>query len=219
MVKSVAHAEKDHIRFLYDREAPTYDRVMRFTERILLGGGREWVGARARGNVLEVAVGTGRNLPYYAPDIRLTGIDLSPAMLDIAKRRASDLSRRVDLRIGDAEHLDFADESFDTVVCTYSLCTIPNDVQAVSEMRRVLRAGGKLLLAEHVRSPRRVIRTVQRALEPLTLRQAADHLLREPLDLVRTQGLVVEELERRKLDIVEFLSATMPDGPSASQPR
>ena len=111
---------------------------------------------------------------------------------------------------GDAEQLGFADASFDTVVCTYSLCTIPNDHQAVSEMRRVLRPGGTLLLAEHVRSPVGIIHAAQRTLEPLAVRHAADHLLREPLDLVRAEGLLVEELERHKLGIVEFLAARKP---------
>ena len=202
--------EKERIRHLYAQEAPIYDRAMRVAERLLLGGAREWVCGRARGEVLEIAVGTGRNPPYYAADIRLTGIDLSPGMLALARRRAGEMGRDADLRLGDAERLEFADESFDTVVCTYSLCTIPNDAQAVSEMRRVLRLGGKLLLAEHLRSPVGTVRAVQRLLEPLADRFAADHLLREPLELVRAEGLVVEELERRKLGIVEFLAAIKP---------
>ena len=116
--------EKERIRRLYEQEAPIYDRVIRVWEPILLGGAREWVGRRAKGEVLEIAVGTGRNLPYYAPDIRLTGIDLSPDMLDLAKHQATILGRDADLRLGDAEQLEFGDESFDTVVCTYSLCII-----------------------------------------------------------------------------------------------
>lgn len=202
--------EKEHIRRLYEQEAPIYDRVMRVWERILLGGAREWVGRRAHGDVLEIAVGTGRNLPYYAPDIRLTGIDLSPDMLALAKHQAAILGRDADLRLGDAEQLEFGDESFDTVVCTYSLCTIPDDAQAVSEMRRVLRAGGRLLLAEHVRSPMGIIRAAQRALEPLAVRFAADHLLREPLEILQAQGFVIEKVVRRKLGIIEFLAASKP---------
>jgi ubiquinone/menaquinone biosynthesis C-methylase UbiE len=207
---TVAQSEKERIRRLYEQEAPIYDRAMRAAERILLGGAREWVGRRARGEVLEIAVGTGRNLPYYAADVRLTGIDLSPAMLDVAKRRAASLRRDAHLRLGDAEQLEYGDETFDTVVCTYSLCTISDDVRAVGEMQRVLRSGGTLLLAEHVRSPVGIIHAAQRALEPLAVRHAADHLLREPLELVRAEGLLVEELERHKLGIVQFLAASKP---------
>ena len=202
--------KKERIRRLYEQEAPIYDRAMRVAERVLLGGAREWVGTRAQGEVLEIAVGTGRNVPYYAANVRLTGIDLSPAMLDLAKSRAASLGRNADFRLGDAEQLEFGDKSFDTVVCTYSLCTIPNDGQAVSEMWRVLRAGGTLLLAEHVRSPIGVVRTCQRVLEPLAVRFAADHLLREPLDHVLAQGFVVEELVRRKLGLIELLAASKP---------
>src|SRR5919198_1284887 len=83
------------------------DREMRVFERLLFGGGREWVCAQAAGEVLEIAVGTGRNLPYYRGSVRLTGIELSPAMLEIARERARELGRDADLRVGDAQALDF----------------------------------------------------------------------------------------------------------------
>lgn len=129
------------------------------------GGGREWVCAQASGDVLEIALGTGRNLPYYPSDVRLTGIELSPMMLELARKRAADLGRQVDLRLGDAQALDFADQSFDTVVCTFALCTIPDERQAVAEAYRVLRPGGRFVLVEHVRSPWLPVRAVQRILE------------------------------------------------------
>jgi ubiquinone/menaquinone biosynthesis C-methylase UbiE len=199
--------EKERVRAMYEREAPTYDRSMRFFERFVLGDARVWAAGRARGDVLELAVGTGLNLSHYPPDVRLTGIEFSPSMLELAKRRAAELGREADLRVGDAEQLEFADGSFDTVVCTYGLCTIPDDRRAVREAARVLRPGGRLVLAEHVRSPVTTIRAGQRALNPLMLRFKADHLLREPLDHVRAEGLVVDELERARLGIVERLSA------------
>jgi ubiquinone/menaquinone biosynthesis C-methylase UbiE len=146
-------SEKERVRAIFEKDAPKYDRSMGFWERALLGDVRRWACSRAQGETLEIAIGTGLNLPYYAADVRLTGIEFSPAMLDIARRRATELGRDVDLRLGDAEQLEFADESFDTVVCTYGLCTIPDDGEAVREARRVLRPGGALVLAEHVRSP------------------------------------------------------------------
>jgi ubiquinone/menaquinone biosynthesis C-methylase UbiE len=200
-------SEKERIRAMYEKEAPKYDRSMGFFERFILGDARIWACKRARGDVLELAVGTGLNLPHYPRDARLTGIEFSPAMLDRAKRRATELGRDVDLRLGDAEQLDFPDASFDTVVCTYGLCTIPDAHQAVREAARVLKPDGRLVLAEHVRSPLTVVRAGQRALNPLMERFKADHLLREPLDHVRAEGLVVDELERARLGIVERLSA------------
>src|ERR671930_1314591 len=145
--------ETERVLQLYEKEAHKYDREMNFFDRLLFAGGREWVCGQAQGEVLEIGVGTGRNLPHYRNDVRLTGVELSPAMLEIARARARELGREVDLRVGDAQALEFPDDSFYTVVCTLSLCTIPDDRAAVGEVRRVLRPGGRFLVLEHVRSP------------------------------------------------------------------
>src|SRR6266545_750979 len=202
--------ETERVLRLYEKEARKYDREMNFFDRLLFAGAREWVCAQATGEVLEIGIGTGRNLSHYRHEVRLTGIELSPAMLEIARTRARELGRDVDLRVGDAQALEFADESFDTVVCTLSLCTIPDDRAAVAEVRRVLRPGGRFLLLEHVRSPLLPIRVAERLLEPLMLRFEADHLLREPLEHLRAEGFEVERLERAKLGIVERLAARKP---------
>jgi ubiquinone/menaquinone biosynthesis C-methylase UbiE len=96
----------DRLRGLWDKYAPRYDRNIAFVERIQFGGGREWVCSQAEGDVLEVAIGTGRNLAFYPAGAVFTGIDLSPAMLEIARRRAADLGRDVTLHEADAEALD-----------------------------------------------------------------------------------------------------------------
>jgi ubiquinone/menaquinone biosynthesis C-methylase UbiE len=201
---------------VYEKEAPKYDRQMRFFERLLFAGGREWVCSQAVGDVLEFAVGTGRNLPHYPEGVRLSGVELSPSMLEIARVRARELGRAADLRVGDVQALDFADESFDTVVCTLSLCTIPDDGAAVGEARRVLRPGGRFLLLEHVRSPVLLVRVVQRLLDPLFVRFEADHLLREPLEHLRAARFEIERLERAKLGIVERVAARKPTERHAS---
>lgn len=211
-------AEKDRVRTIYETAAAKYDRSMRFSEPVLLGNARQWACARAQGEVLELAIGTGLNLALYRSDVRLTGIELSPAMLAVAKQRAAELDREADLRLGDAEELEFADASFDTVICTYALCTIPDDRKAISEAHRVLRPGGKLVLAEHVRSPVWVIRIGQRLLEPLMLRLDADHLLREPLEHVQAQGFAVDELQRTRLGCVERLAAHKVAGSAERDP-
>ncbi len=102
-------SETERIRRLQDKTAPRYDRSMGRWEKVLFGGGRQWVCSQAIGDVLEIAIGTGRNLPYYSSDVRLTGVELSPKMLEIARKRAADLGREVDLRLGDAQALDFSD--------------------------------------------------------------------------------------------------------------
>lgn len=203
--------ETERVRRIYDESAGRYDRQIGFFEKLLFGGGREWVCSRARGEVLEVAVGTGRNLPFYPKEVRLTGVELSPAMLEVARARAQELGVEADLRVGDAQALPFPDEAFDTVVMTLSLCTIPDDRRAVAEASRVLKTDGHLLLLEHVRSPVLPVRAVQRVLDPLFARFQADHLLREPLDHLQDASLEVERLERSKWGIVERVSARKPE--------
>jgi len=199
--------ETARIRRTFDKSASKYDKEMTRLERLLFKGGREWVCRQAKGDVLEIAFGTGRNLPFYGADVRITGIELSPAMLAIGRQRAAALGLGVDLRVGDAHDLEFPDERFDTVVCTLSLCTIPDDRRAVSEARRVLKPRGKLLLLEHVRSPSLPVRVVQRVIDPLAVRFGGDHLLREPLDYLGEHGFDVEQVERSKWGFVERVAA------------
>jgi ubiquinone/menaquinone biosynthesis C-methylase UbiE len=203
-------AGDDRLRRYWDRQASGYDRSMGFAERRFFAGTREWVCERAGGDVLEVAVGTGLNLPHYPSDVRLTGVEWSPAMLDLARRRARSLHLDADLRTGDAQALEFADASFDTVVCTFSLCAIPDDRRAVAEMVRVLRPGGLLLLADHVESATWYGRFVQRLIELGSVPCAGEHYRRRPLHHVRDLGLTVEERDRFRLGIIERLAARKP---------
>src|SRR6266511_5240175 len=193
------------LRRYWDKHAPRYDRQMQFFDRKLFGNSRAWICRQAIGQVLEVAIGTGLNLDFYPDDIRLTGVDLSPAMLERARDRAGTLGRDVDLQEGDAQALAFPDNSFDTVVCTFSLCAIPDDRQAVAEMRRVLRPGGRLLLLDHVAGAPRWVRAVQWLLERLTVPLQGEYLRRRPLRQVQAEGFEVERHERTKLGIVERL--------------
>jgi ubiquinone/menaquinone biosynthesis C-methylase UbiE len=195
---------------VWDKRAPTYDRSMGLMETLLFGNGRARVCSQAVGDVLEIAVGTGRNLPFYPEHIRLTGIELSANMLAIARRRAETLGREVDLHRGDAQNLPFPDETFDTVVCTFSLCSIPDDRKAVAEMKRVLRPGGRLLLLDHVPSTSRLWRDIQWLLEQVTLRLEGEHMLRRPLEHVLAEGFEIEATERSKAGIVERVDARKP---------
>jgi SAM-dependent methyltransferase len=197
----------DRWRRYWDRQSRSYDREMGFFDRVLFADSRDWVCGQAVGDVLEVAVGTGLNLAHYPPELRLTGIELSLAMLQIARRRAVELPREIDLREGDAHQLDFPDDSFDTVVCTFSLCAIPDERRAVAEMRRALRPGGLLLLADHVASSFLPARGLQRLLELVSVPLGGEHFLRRPLETVQAAGFAVEQRERFKLGIVERVAA------------
>jgi ubiquinone/menaquinone biosynthesis C-methylase UbiE len=202
----------DRVRAYYDRTAGRYDASIRLTERLLLGDSRQWAASRARGAVLEVGIGTGRNLPFYSDVARLVGIDLSPAMLEIARQRARDLSLPIDLREGSAESLPFQDGSFETVVCTLTLCSVIDACRALSEMARVLQPGGTLVLVEHVRSRLWPVRLLQWLLEPVCVRFEQDHLLRDPVDCLSEAGFQMERCERSKLGIIERLLARRSEG-------
>jgi len=200
----------DRLRRYWDKESGSYDKQMQFFERLLAPDSRAWVCGQASGNVLEVAVGTGLNLSFYSADVQLTGVDFSPAMLQLARRRAEQLDRDVDLREADAHDLPFPDASFDTVVCTYGLCAIPDESRAVSEMNRVLRPGGLLLLADHIAGGAWPTRAIQRLLEVVTVPLQGEHFLRRPLRQVQAEGLIVERRERFKLGLIERLAARKP---------
>jgi ubiquinone/menaquinone biosynthesis C-methylase UbiE len=202
--------ETERVRRIMDKEAPRYDRQMNFFDRRLFTGGREWACRSAEGDVLEIAVGSGRNLPFYPPGTKLTAIEFSPEMLKLAEQRASEMGAEADLRMVDAQALEFEDESFDTIVCTLALCTIPDPAKAVREAFRVLRPGGSYRGLEHVRSPVLAVRGVQRVLDPLSVRFAGDHVVREPLDYLRPAGFEIEQLERSKWGIVERVVGRKP---------
>ena len=207
MSAKVSAKRARRLRRYWDKHARNYDQQMAFWERRLFGDGRQWVCGQASGEVLEVAIGTARNLPYYPEGIRLTGIDFSPAMLELARQQADQLGRQVDRRLGDAQALDLPDDAFDTVVCTFSLCAIPDERRAIAEMKRVLRPGGRLLLLDHVAGTSRWVRSVQWLLEQVTRRLNDEYFLRRPLLQVQAQGFQIERQERSKLCVVERLTA------------
>ena len=197
-------------RRYWDRHAKSYDRQMGFFDRRLFRDSRDWVCRQAVGEVLEVAIGTGLNLAHYPLGVRLTGIEFSPPMLQIARRRAAELGREVDLREGDAHGLEFPEASFDTVVCTFSLCAIPDERRAVAEMRRVLRPGGLLLLADHVVGRSWPVRAVQWLVEVGSVPLGGEHYRRRPLIIVRELGFRIEAQQRFTLGVVERVAARRP---------
>ncbi|MEV6331158.1 methyltransferase domain-containing protein [Streptomyces sp. NPDC051909] len=195
---------------LWQDYAPRYDDDMVRLERMLLDDGRAWACGQAKGDVLEVAIGTGRNLEFYPAGVSLTGLDLSPAMLDLARKRAAALGRTVELREGDAHSMPFPDGSFDTVVCTLGLCSVPDHRAVIADMHRLLRPGGQLVLLDHVGSHHKLIFFGQRLLEKSMLRQCGDYQTRRPLPLVQQAGFVIEYQKRFKAGVVERVVARKP---------
>jgi ubiquinone/menaquinone biosynthesis C-methylase UbiE len=198
-------------RRAYAKSAPKYDKQIGFCERRLFGTDhRPWACSRAIGRTLEVAVGTGLNLPHYPGDAELVGLDLSPEMLALAVDRANELGRRVNFKEGDAQELSFQDAAFDTVVCTFSLCGIPDVERTVAEMKRVLRPGGRLILVDHIASSVKPIYWLQRFIEFFSKRTEGEYQTRRPMIQVQEAGFVVQEHERLRAGVIERLVAWKP---------
>lgn len=197
-------------RRVWDKHAAHYDRDMAFWERRVFRGDRQWVCGQVEGDVLEVAVGTGRNFAHYPAGVRLSGFDLSPVMVELATARAEELDLQVDLRVADAARLPYADASFDTVVCTFSLCAIPDPGGAVREMHRVLRPGGRAILSEHVRSNNPVVLALQGVVNAFTVPLMNEHFLRRPDRTLRDAGFELTHSERRRAGFVHRMVGTKP---------
>lgn len=190
--------ETAHVERVFDATARRYDRSIRCFERLAARGAREWTVASAYGRTLELAVGTGLNLPLYDSRVtQVTGVDVSGRMLDLARERvAREGLQHVELRYGDVQALDLPDEAFDTVVSTFTFCTIPDPAAASREAYRLLRPGGRFTLTEHGPSTSRLGRLAMRAMDPLCIRFTADHLLRDPVPYLTDAGFSVTETHR-----------------------
>lgn len=152
----------------------------------------------ARGRVLEVGFGSGRNLPWYRPERveRLIGLEPNEGMWRLAERRLRDAPFPVERLVLEGEAIPLEDASVDTVLVTYTLCSVADAPRALAGMRRVLRPGGRLLFAEHGLSPEPGVARWQRRLTPLWRRVAGGcHLDRETPALLESAGFAVEELE------------------------
>ena len=182
---------------LWDDQAATYDARTAWLERRFLGPPRAEVCGAAVGDVLELGVGTGANLPHYPADVTLTALDFSAAMLAQAERRAGSLGLPQQTVLAEAGTLPFAAASFDTVVATYLLCSASSVDQTLGEIWRVLRPGGRVLLADHVEPGNRVLRAGARWLERRTATRYGEHFTRRPLLHLEAAGFTVVSSQRR----------------------
>ncbi len=196
------------IRRRYDDFADKYARMERWQEP-LLGTTRlrRRLFSRARGDVLEVAAGTGLNFPHYDRDCRLTAVDMSPRMLELAGRRAARLGLDIDLRVIDAGALEFPDNSFDTVTSSLTLCTFPDPQLALREMARVCRPTGQILLLEHGRSDREWFGRFQDRRADRHAQQLGCYWNRRPLELVDQAGLTTVSSRGSLIEVFQTIEA------------
>jgi ubiquinone/menaquinone biosynthesis C-methylase UbiE len=198
----------ERTRRRYNRIAPIYDPMEILAERSGLSRWRPLLWSRVRGpRVLEIGVGTGKNFPYYSSEMEITAIDISPRMLDRARKKAERQEIPVVLEVGDAQEMRFPDESFDTVIATCVFCSVPDAVQGFREAARVLRPGGQLLLLEHVLSRKRLVRPLMNLANPAIVRMMGANINRQTVDNVKRAGLRVKSVENLWFDIVLLIEA------------
>jgi ubiquinone/menaquinone biosynthesis C-methylase UbiE len=155
--------------------------------------------------ILELGVGTGKNVRFYPPSADVTAIDISEKMLSRARRRVAKLEAKVRLEVADAQSLPFDDGAFDEVVATFLFCSVPDPIVALREARRVVRPGGQVLLLEHVLSGLPVLRTLMRWLDPIPYRIWGAHINRDTVANVRTAEIDVVQTKNMSLDVVKMI--------------
>lgn len=201
------------VRRIYDQDPDAYHRAMssRFT-RWLLDDRRRKVGETVRGLVLDIGFGTGLSLPYYPPDVRVVGIDVSSKMLDRGRKFARESSRHADVAVMDAERLALRDHVFDSVAFNLCLCTIPNPQAAVSEGVRVARPGAVMVFLEHVRSHLLPVALIEEAVNPLMVALQSDHMNRRTSEIVSRSGVEVLSIDRWFAGVFNLIVGRAPGG-------
>ena len=204
---NLSSISKADLRRLYDSFSRWYDLAESIPELLFFSSLRRDLLRQAKGKVLEVAAGTGRNLPYYPRECAITAVDLSQAMLQRAGTRAATLGMAVDFRVMDGENLKFKKGSFDTVVSTLTLCTFPDPKRALKEMSRVLKPGGRILLVEHGRSSLGWLSRWQDRHAPGHYARLGCRWNQKPLDIIRSAGLKVGYSQARFFDVFHAVVA------------
>lgn len=197
------------IRARYDRAAPFYDLMEGSIERLAFRKCRERLFERVEGEeILEVGVGTGKNLPYYESGAEVIAIDFSPAMLSRAKSRAEIAEASVTLKEMDVQQLAFPDDHFDTSLSGFVFCSVPDPVKGMEEMKRVTKPEGKILLLEHMRPDNLILGAIFDLANPVVVRLLGPNINRETMKNIREAGLEVERTKSlTRFGIVRIIEA------------
>ena len=202
-----------HTRSRYEFIAPLYDLMEWPVERLWYKKWRKALWQQISGpKILEIGVGTGKNIPYYPENIELTGIDLSPSMLKRAKRllkkKQKDL---VTLQEIDAQQMDFPDNTFDEVVATFVFCSVPDPVRGLQEALRVTKPGGRLHLLEHMKPQQSFLAKVMEKLDTPIHYLIGVHIARHTVANVEEAGWKIDRvIDLAAKGIFKKIEATKP---------
>ncbi|MEK6893676.1 MAG: methyltransferase domain-containing protein [Nanoarchaeota archaeon] len=190
----------------YDEFAKRY-KIAEFFTNIIIGRFRKRLLEEVRGKVLEIGIGTGANLQYYSVDCKVIGIDMSKEMIKRAKIKADKIGKKVELKIGDASKLPFENKEFDYVIDALGMCSYPNPLKTLREMKRVCKKNGKILLLEHGMSNNKFIMKLQEEREEKHYSKIGCSLLRNSEELVKKAGLKIIKCERKVFGIIYIIIA------------
>ena len=192
----------------YDRNAAYYDLMQRPSERCWFRKWRSEIFSPFKGLVLEVGAGTGANLPFYSENAEVIGIDISGKMLQRAKNKIGS-QERISLIQMDGERLAFPDETFDYVVTTFVLCSVPDPIAALGEMKRVCKRTGEIVNMEHVRSENSLVALMQDLVNPVTVRISGVNVNRDTRRNIEASGLrLLEDRELAMRDIFRLFRSS-----------
>ncbi len=196
------------IRKRYDRIAPYFEGMEAVMEGLFFKAWRKRLWGKVEGHhVLEVGVGTGKNFDYYPKDARITAIDFSGQMLKQAADKRDRKNINVELELMDVQSLCFADNSFDTVICSFVFCSVPSAVKGLKEVYRVCKPGGQVLLLEHVLSSNSVLAAVMNLLNPLVVWLFGANINRNTVKNVKACAFTSVHVDERSGDIIKLIEA------------
>lgn len=198
--------EADAVAVRYNRVARFYDALSVFVEWFVSKQRKEIL-HQAGGNILEVGVGTGSSFKDYPPGKRILAVDISREMLRRAREKLKNYSGTVKLRREDVQNLPFEDETFDTVFSSLVFCSVQDPVRGLTELRRVLKKGGGLLMLEHVRSRGKTLGSLMDKLNPFVAKYGVDNINRDTVDNLRKAGFKVLQEKNLVYDVVKAIVA------------
>ena len=195
--------ETEIIKKRYNRASAFYDVMEAPMEAMALKSWRIDAMKELNGKVLEIGVGTGKNIEYYPENLEITAIDFSEKMLEKAKKKAALHNKKINLLLMDAEQMDFANDTFDTVFTTCVFCSVPDPVKGLMEIRRVCKSGGKIVMIEHVRSEKKVLGIIMDVLNPLIVNFYGANINRRTQENINKAGYNKVEITDLYKDIVK----------------